>query len=205
MHTLDSNLLCAEQKWDITCTEFASQSHCGNKNTSYTVVISANGILQQEQYIHCLKHDVTIALHSIVPLILHEFYNCKYHQGTICTFEAIEISYWSPKLHDDVLQYINKCDKCAQNLPNMAKYLQKHLEIPQTPMAILAIDIIDCLPCISKGTHMGFNTNLFTALYVFAVPMKEKSAENVIQTYLSGVLAHEQTSVAILIDDGTEI
>ena len=27
IHTLNNNVLCAEQKWDITCKKFASQSH----------------------------------------------------------------------------------------------------------------------------------------------------------------------------------
>ena len=34
--------------------------------------------------------------------------------------------------------------------------------------------------------------------------MKEESAENVIQAYLSGILAHKGGSVAILSDNGTE-
>ena len=40
-------------------------------------------------------------------------------------------------------------------------------------------------------------------MYVFTVPIKEKSAENVIQTYLSGILAYKGGSVAILSDNGT--
>ena len=34
--------------------------------------------------------------------------------------------------------------------------------------------------------------------------MKEKSAENVLQAYISGILAHKGQSVAILSDNGTE-
>ena len=34
--------------------------------------------------------------------------------------------------------------------------------------------------------------------------MKEKSAENVVQAYLLGILAHKGGSVAILSDNGTE-
>ena len=40
--------------------------------------------------------------------------------------------------------------------------------------------------------------------YVFAVPMKEKSTENVLQTYLSGILAHKDESVAISSDNGID-
>ena len=40
--------------------------------------------------------------------------------------------------------------------------------------------------------------------YGIAVPMKDKSAENVVHAYLSGILAHRSTSVASLSDNGTE-
>ena len=42
-------------------------------------------------------------------------------------------------------------------------------------------------------------------LYVFTVPMEEKSAENVMQAYLSGIFAHKGGSTAILSDDKTEL
>ena len=42
------------------------------------------------------------------------------------------------------------------------------------------------------------------ASYVFAIVMKEKSAEHVVQIYLSGILAHKGRSVAILSDNDTK-
>ena len=71
--------------------------------------MSENDILQKQHYIHGLKHDVTIAPHSPVPTILHEFHDFKCHQGTIHTFEAIRRSYLWPKLWQDIVKYIGKC------------------------------------------------------------------------------------------------
>ena len=36
----------------------------------------------KQQYIHGLQNDITIALCSLVPTILHEFHDPKGHQGT---------------------------------------------------------------------------------------------------------------------------
>ena len=96
-----------------------------------------------------VSNDVTIMPLSVVPIIcmLHNFIG---HQETIHTFMAIRRSYWWPKLHKDVVQYINKCEICAKDLPNMAKYPQKYLQIPQIPMEVLAIDTIDYLRDTSK-------------------------------------------------------
>ena len=57
------------------------------------VMTSPDGLLQKQQYVHGLKYDVTVAPHSIVPIILYEFHNSKRHQGTIHTFQAIRF-YW---------------------------------------------------------------------------------------------------------------
>ena len=40
-------------------------------------------------------------------------------------------------------------------------------------------------------------------IMVFAIPMKEKSVENVVQAHLSGICAHKGGSIAILSDNGT--
>ena len=40
--------------------------------------------------------------------------------------------------------------------------------------------------------------------YVFTISIKEKSAENVMQAYLSGISVHKGGSIAILRDNGTE-
>ena len=109
-------------------------------------MISADGLLQKQQYIHGMKHDVIIAC-SIIPIILHEFHNSKDHQGTIRRF------HWWPKLCQDIVKHINKCDICAKNLPNMANYPWQHLEIPQVPVALLARDNTDHLSVISRGNQ----------------------------------------------------
>ena len=89
-----------------------------------------------------MKHDTTIAPHSLVPTILHEFPDSKHHQGTIPMFKAIGRSYWWPKLLQDIVKYIGKCGVCAKHLPNMARYPQQHLEILPIPIGVLAIDTI---------------------------------------------------------------
>ena len=60
--------------------------------------MSSTGILQGYQYIHGLQHDVTIAPHSLVLTMMHEFHDSKGHLGNIFAFEAIRRSCWWPKL-----------------------------------------------------------------------------------------------------------
>ena len=115
--------------------------------------MSASCILQKQQCIYGFKHDVTIAPHSLVPTILHEFHDSKGHQGTICMFEAILRLYWWPKLWQDIVKYVSKCGICAKHLANMARYPQQHLEILKLPIAVLPIDTISNLPITSEGNR----------------------------------------------------
>ena len=80
MLTVGIDTLQNEQKWDKTCKTLASKIHHSSKNSSKSFTLSAEGVLQKHQYIHGLQHDVTIAPHSLVPTILHEFYDSKGHQ-----------------------------------------------------------------------------------------------------------------------------
>ena len=196
--------LCDDQKKDTSCRTLAAQSQYKNKNSFNSVMISPDGFLQKQQYIHGLKHDIVIALHSIVPTILHEFHNSKGHQETILTFKAIRRFYLWPKLCQDIMKYINKCDICAKNLPNLAKYPQKHQEIPQVPMAVLAMDTRGHLSVISRGCWWALTAIWMHMSYVFAILMKEKSAENVDQAYISGIFAYKGGRIAIFSDNGTE-
>ena len=82
----------------------------------------------------------------------------------------------------------------------MAWYPQQYLEVPQSPMAVLPMDTIGHLPITSKGNRWALTAICLHTSYMFAVPMKEKFAENVVQAYLYGILAHKVESVAILCD-----
>ena len=65
------------------------------------------------------------------------------------------------------------------------------------------MDTIGHLPITFNGNSLVLMAICLHTSYVFTVPMKEKSAENVVQAYLSGILANNNGSVAILSDNGT--
>ena len=71
-------------------------------------------------------------------------------------------------------------------------------------MAALAIDTTGCLPITSNNNRWDLVAICLHTSCMFTIPMKEKSAENVVPAYLSGILAHKSSSVAILSDNGTD-
>ena len=79
MHIMGIDTFYNEQEWDNTCKKLASQIYHGDKNSSKSFTLSADGVLQMHGYIHGLKHYITIAPHSLVPIILHVFYDSQGH------------------------------------------------------------------------------------------------------------------------------
>ena len=65
------------------------------------------------------------------------------------------------------------CQKSTQH----GKAPTKHLEIPQIPMAVLAMDTVGHLPVTSKGNRWVLTAICLHASYLFTVPNEGKSAE----------------------------
>ena len=77
----------------------------------------------------------------------------------------------------------------------MARYPQQHLEALKIPMAVPAMDTIGHKPITSNGNMWALMAICLHTSYIFTVPMMEKSAENVVQAYLSGILTLKGGSV----------
>ena len=82
----------------------------------------------------------------------------------------------------------------------MYQKFTKHGKVPrilQISMVILTIDTIDYLPVTSKGNRWALPAIYLHTSYVFPVPMKERSVENVIQACISDILAHKGGGAAV--------
>ena len=105
----------------------------------------------------------------------------------------------------DVKYDIINCITCSKNLPNVSCHPQLHLEIPKVPFACIAIDTIGKLPTTSSGNRYALTCIDLLTSYVFAVPMPDKTAESVVEAYLSGILCRARASMVCLSNNGSEL
>ena len=91
-----------------------------------------------------------------------------------------------------------------QSPPNTLYHPQLHLEIPNIPFTCVAIDTIGKLPTTSSGNKCALTCIDLLTSYVIAVPMPDKTAESVVEAYLSGILSRAGASMVCLSDDGSE-
>ena len=105
----------------------------------------------------------------------------------------------------DVKYHISNCITCSKNLPNVSCHPQLHLEIPKDPFACIAIDTIGKFPTTSSGNRYALTyIDLFTS-YIIAVPMLDKTAESVVEVYLSDILSIARASMVCLFNNGLEL
>ena len=105
----------------------------------------------------------------------------------------------------DVKSHINNCITCSKNLPNTTCHPQQNLEIPKVPFACIAIDTIGKLPTTTSGNRYALICIDLLMSYVIAVPMLNKTAESVVEAYLSGILSRRGVSMVCLSDNGSEL
>ena len=105
----------------------------------------------------------------------------------------------------NVKNHISNCITCSKNLSNISCHPQLHLEIPKIPFACIAIHTIGKLPTTSSGKKYALTCIDLLTSYVIAVPMPEKTANSVIEAYLSGVLSRAGASIVCLLDNGSEL
>ena len=105
----------------------------------------------------------------------------------------------------DIKSYISNDITHSKNLPNIAHHPQLNLEIPKVPFTCIAIDTIGKLPITSSGNKYALTCIDLLTSYVIAVPMPDKTAESVVESYLSGILSRTGASMVCLSDNESEL
>ena len=101
--------------------------------------------------------------------------------------------------------HISNCITYTTNLPNVSCHLHLNLEIPKIPFACIAIDTIGTLPTTSSGNKNALTCIDMLPSYVIAVAMPDKTADSVVEAYLSGILSRARASMVCLLDNGSEL
>ena len=104
----------------------------------------------------------------------------------------------------DVKSHIKSCITSSRNLPNTAHHPQLHSEIPKVPFACIAIDTIGKLSTTSSGKKYTLTCIGLLNSYI-ALSFPNKTAESVVEAYLSGILSRTGASMVCLSNNGSEL
>ena len=141
---------------------------------------------------------------SLVQRVIKIFHDNRGHQGISRTINMMKRHFWFRKMREQVNAYVNKCLLCCQHATHKMKYESKHLPIPNKPFDSICLDCVGPLER-SKRNFKGILTCIdLHSSFMIAVPMKLKSADDVIHAYVETILPQIGPSRFILMDNGTE-
>ena len=200
--SMNSTTLCTLQKQDIFCRSKACELHSGIDNRFY---LYTDSILECTLIINNLEVSRTVVPLALTNTLIHKFHNCRGHQGCARILNAIKRKFWWKSMQRDVKYHISNCITCSRNLPNISCHPQLHLEIPKVPFACIAIDTIGKLSTTSSGNRYALTCIDLLTSYIIAVPLPDKTAESVVEVYLSGILSRGGASMVCLLYNGSEL
>ena len=122
------------QKQDTYCKRKVHELKTGTHNEFY---LNNENILKRKITVNNQKVSIIVIPTPLIYTLLHEFHNCKGHQGSARTFNLLKHKFWWKGMRLDVRNHINSCITCSKNLPNTACHPQLHLEIPKVPFACI--------------------------------------------------------------------
>ena len=191
--------LLFSQKRDRWCRKLAKLAR---KQSDYA--LNHEGLLTKQISILRNTYRVYIVPQSLVQRVIKIFHDNQGHQGISRTINMMKRQFWFRKMREQVNTYVNKCLLCCQHATHIIKYESKHLPIPNKPFDGICLDCVGPLERSKRNFKWILTCIDLHSSFMIAVPMKSKSADDVIHAYVETILLQIGPSRFILTDNGTE-
>ena len=201
---IDNNMLTKLQQKDDFCKNIFNQIEKGNVVDRHLYKID-NKLLKRFIVDGNDPYETTVIQRSLIPQVLHMVHNELGHNGTHRTYILLKRLYYWKGLKPSVEKYIKRCYQCQRRNKHVVKYAKLHFDVATFPMQFISMDLIDKFyPPTSKKHRYALTVICMLTGYVFCLPLRTKTAEEVIQAYIDHVYSRFGGSLKILSDNGTE-
>ena len=142
---------------------------------------------------------------TLTPQILCMAHDELGHNGTHQTYILLKRLYYWKGLKPSVEKHTKMCYQCQRRNRQVVKYTTLHFDVATFPMQFISMDLIgEFHPPTSKKHRYALTVMCMLTGYVFCIPLKTKTAEEVTQAYIDNVYSKFGGSLKILCDNGTE-
>ena len=166
--------------------------------------INHEGLLVKQISILRNIYQVYVVPQRLVPRIIKIFHDNRGHQGISRTVNMMKGRFWFRRMQEQVNRHVSSCLICCQHATHKVKYESKHLPIPQRPFDGICLDCVGPLERSSRGFKWILTYIDLHSSFLLALPMKSKSADAIIHSYVESILSSIGPSKYILTDNGTE-
>ena len=127
------------------------------------------------------------------------------HNGSARTYMLLRRFYYWKGMKPHIYKYVKQCRSCQQRNRQIVKYAQRQFKVPTNPMEFISMVLIgEFHSPSSKGHKYALTVICMLTGYTFCIPLKTKTAAEVVKAYVDNVYAKFGGSLKILSDNGTE-
>ena len=126
------------------------------------------------------------------------------HNGFRRTYAALKWLFYWKGMKKDVLMHCKHCQTCAKQKVDKTKYIRDNFRPGCIPMEFISMDLVGRFSRTSSGHKYALTVICMLTGYVFCIPLKTKSAEEIVDKYLAHVASMFGNCRKILSDNGTE-
>ena len=201
---INNNTLSKLQQKDIFCNNILKQLEKGNVKEGQLYVIK-DKVLKRYVVDGNNTYETTIIPRVITAQILQMAHNNLGHNGTHRTYTPLKGLYYWKGLKPSVAKQVKMCYQCQRRNKQVVKYTTLHFDVATFPMQFISMDLIgEFNPPTTKKNRYVLTVICMLTGYVFCVPLKTKTAEEVIQAYIDNIYSKFRGSMKILNENGTE-
>ena len=201
---IDNDTLCGLQQEDVFCKNILSQIEKGNIVEGQLYLIKDN-ILKRYIIDGDNTYETTVVPKALTAQILRMAHDELGHNGTHRTYTLLKRLYYWKGLKPSVEKHIKMCYQCQRRNKQVVKYATLHFDVATFLMQFISMDLIGKFhPPTSRKHRYALTVICMLTGYVFCIPLKTKTAEEVLQAYIDNVYSKFGGSLKMLSDNGTE-
>ena len=201
---IDNEVLQKLQHNDIFCKNILDQIKKVNIPEGQLYIVRDN-ILKRYVLEGNNTYEITVIPRALTRQILRMAHDELGHNGTHRTYTMLKrLCYWKG-LKPSVEKHIKSCYQCQRRIKQVVKYMTLLFDVATFPMQFISMDLIgEFHPPTSRKYQYALTVICILTGYVFCVPLKTKTAEEVIQAYIDNVYSKFGGSSKMLSDNSTE-
>ena len=201
---LDNEVLSYLQSKDVFCANILTQIKKGNIIERQTYRIH-NKLLKRYVTDGDKTYETNVLPRALTAQILKIAHDDLGHNGTHRTYMLLKHLYYWKGLKPSVTKHIQRCYHCQRRNKQVVKYATLYFNVVTFPMQFISMDLIgEFHPPTSKGKRYALTIICMLMGYVFCIPLRTKTADEVLQVYIINVYSKFGGSLKILSDNGTE-
>ena len=177
---IEDNKLIELQKEDKFCKNILNtlvSNKLQNKNPYYI----ESGILKRYIDDNKQRFEVIVLPQTLTQPVLQLAHEGLGLNGILQTYALLRCQYYWKGLKPSVTKHVKQCTLCQKHNKQVVKYNKLHFEASPAPMKFISMDLIgEFHPPSSKGNRCALTAICMHTRFVFCIPLKTKSAEDVV-------------------------